>query len=346
MRKLGLGLMVTISISVLAGCGNGVATAPGAGLSNGIFGVRADGNTANAKGKKDLRGEHGMGGPGLPGLGVFSLPADLNLTAEQKTQIQEALKADKPVMPDKTAMEANRTAMEALRKEISDAFISENFDAVALKAKLDALKPAKPGNDEHITEEATRIVKIYNILTADQRQKITDKITEVSAKVPREMPVPPANIDPGKMEDEHINKIAASLGLTDDQKAKLKDALKPPSPPAQPDFQAEHDKRKAAAEALSTALKSGNVTVESISAVLKANAPTEIKHEEFNELDVLAKVHSILNADQRKKFIDSNKSFEFGPGGHRGYDFPGGPGGKPGMPFGPGRKGPGMPFRK
>jgi Spy/CpxP family protein refolding chaperone len=329
MKKLILGVMITLSFSTLTGCGNSF-TAPGQGFS-----LRAD----NASGKFGfMRGGKEMkGGPG----GIFGLTADLNLTADQKTQLEALRKENQPakVAPDKAEMEANRTAMEALRKAINDAFISDNFDATALKAKLDALKPAKPNIDDHINAEANMIIKTFNILTPEQRTTIENKLKEFDNLIPKNIPLPPADFDPAKMADLKITKLATELGLSDAQKTSLKEVLQPVTI-EKPDYAAEQAKRKAARDALFTALKAGNATVESIAAILKSNAP-EIKIQEGNELDQLAKIHAILNSDQRKKFIDLR--IGFGPVGHPGPEgpgfkgFKGGPGGH--QEFGgPGRR--------
>jgi Spy/CpxP family protein refolding chaperone len=332
-------LMLTFSLLSLAGCGN-IPIAPFA-PANG-YSIAADDATASDTGTaattKELRGPKGKGpggkGPeGKPGKGGpgggFGLPPELNLTAEQKTQLAE-LRPNPPAEVDKAAMDTNRTSMEALRKEINDAFISENFDVTALKAKVEALKPAKPDVDR-ATEDATRIVKTYNILTPEQRTILETKQAEMAAKVPPVKPTPSPEQEAAMVarESRKIDKLATDLRLSDDQKVRLEEVLEA-GKVDKPDFAADEAKRKATHDAINAELKSGNATIESVAAILKANAPTEIKNHEVDQLDRLAKIHDILNAEQRAIFIAKDK----GPGNPEGF----GPGGHPG-PGGPGFKG-------
>jgi Spy/CpxP family protein refolding chaperone len=348
-KVLKLSIMMTLSISALAGCS---ADIPGiqqavANLTSGKYSLantgdvsnnsgngQADENKSGGRGKPGKgpggKGGHGMG-PGGPGL-----PPDLNLTDAQKTELEKIREENKPAQPDQTKMEETKTAMEALKKEIDTAFISDTFDAASLKAKLDALKPPAP-DDSHFTSEANVIIKTYNILTAEQKQKLEDKAKEMANNVPKAMPSPPADFGSSKT-DQRLDKLATDLGLTDAQKASLKEAMQPPADAQKPDIQKMFEKMKVTQDAINTELKTGNASVDKIVAILKANAPEPPKNN--NGLERLTKIHDILNADQRKKFIELAPK---GPGlGGEGFGHPGH--GGPGAGFdGPGDRGFGGP---
>mgnify|MGYP001618221346 CR=1 FL=1 len=351
-KVLKLGVMMTLSISLLSGCASDIT---GLGqtvvsLASGKYSLADNGVTstndnqvADKKGGKPGKGgkgEHGKG-PGGPG-GGFRLPPDLNLTDAQKTELEKIREENKPVQPDKTKMEETKTAMDALKKEIDAAFVSDNFDVASLKAKLDSLKPPAP-DDTRFTAEANLIIKTYNILTAEQKQILEDKAKEMANKAPKEMPSPPSDFESSKT-DKHLDKLATDLGLSDAQKASLKEAMQPPVDAQKPDPQKMFEKMKATQDAINTELKTGNASVDKIVAILKANAPEHPKNN--NQLENLAKIHAVLNAEQRKKFIELGPKGP-GPGGvgfgHPGHGGPGfgGPGGK-GF-NGPGPKGGGFP---
>jgi Spy/CpxP family protein refolding chaperone len=311
-----MGIMITLSISALAGCAGNVATAPSGTASTSGFVLRADGTAASSASAQpgDFHGGKGMKGGRGGEHGLEGLSTNLNLTADQKTQLEALRQADKPANPP------DRTQMDAVRKAINDAFISDNFDAAALKAQADALKP-QANTDDRLKAEAGRIIKTYNILTPEQRTILETNQAAMAARVPTARPTPPAD-----QTNSRLDKLATALGLSDAQKASLAPIMQPPA--RTDDEAAEQAKRKAAQDAVNAELKTGNATVDSIVAILKANAPAADTNRP-NEIDRLAQIHAILNADQRTKFISLDKGFGFGPGGHGGHEGGhGGPGGK------------------
>ena len=328
------GLMITLSLITLAGC-NGSFPLTTSNVVDSSYSVAStDASVTNAlasttttqqnkvrpeKGDKKGGAPHGdKGGPGgKGGFGVFGFLGQLNLTAEQKTQLDAILQANKPAQPDQTKMEAQKTAMEALRKEIDAAFVSDTFDVTALKAKMDALRPVKD-DSARFSQEASVIVKVYALLTDEQKKTIETKLAEFAPKARTDRPV---EARPAK-DDGRFDKLATDLGLTDAQKTALKEAMQPPTDIVKPDPQTMFDKMKATQESILAELK-GSASVDKIAEILKSNAPEKVEAKHGNELDRLAKIHSILNADQRAKFIaNAPKS----PKGHEGKGDPQGGG--------------------
>jgi Spy/CpxP family protein refolding chaperone len=314
-----LAVLITLGMATLVSCSSNIPLDPGAGTLNvgtdGNFMLTADGDQvavmpSGETGNQEMK--KGPGGPHGHGPGGIGLPPELNLTDDQKKQLEALRQENKPPQPP------DRSNMDEGKKVVDAAFLSDSFDVSALQAKLDALRPS---DDEHLAFDANMLIKTYNILTQDQRDLLEKLQQDGAPKTPVARPTPSAE-DIAKMVEGHLAKITTLLSLDETQQAALKPLLQPPAPP---DFQADQEKRKATHDAINSELKSGNATVESVVAILKANRPAD---PHAGELDRLAKIHDILNADQRKTFLE--KGIGFGPGG-KGPEGPhGGPGGRPG----------------
>ncbi len=299
-KLLKVTLTLAFSTPFLIGCGKGPFKNPLGNMFRTSVLIKEKG-VANFK--HDMKGEHLM----PPGIG-FGFPPDLNLTADQKKQFEQIMQENRPPMPD-------LTKIEEVRKAIKEAFLADTFDTNALKSKLDSLKPDE---DARFKAEANIIIKGYNLLTSEQKQKLEAKQQEISKNSPFE-------------------KLVTDLKLSDSQKNSLKEAMKPSD--IKPDFAKDEEKRKASREAINAELKTGNASVDKIKEILKSSAPINDMATKQNEgLSRLAKIHDILNAEQRKTFIEKTPDAGFGPGlppGPPVMKHPPGPRHGKGHPFGP-----------
>lgn len=92
---------------------------------------------------------------------------DLNLTDAQKTSLK-ALADD--AMPDRTAMfDKMKTAKDSVLKELKSG--NPNIDNI--KA---ALKSAKPDFEANIDSKLDKLIQAHDILNAEQRQKLVDRL--------------------------------------------------------------------------------------------------------------------------------------------------------------------------
>ena len=303
------GLMITLSLMTLAGC-NG--SFPLLAVNDGNYSLASSKvTTANTQNVAGFQGGNGKEqGKGMPRpemnkpQGGGLLP-QLNLTTEQRSQIDTLLQANRPAQPDQAKMEVDRTAMDAVRKEIDTAFVSDNFDVASLKAKLEALKPAKPDDTARITQEANTIIKVYALLTDEQKKLAETKLAEFSANAPK---LPPVGFNQGQMmppppnNEKRFDQAAIDLNLTEAQKTAFAEVMQPPTNIVKPEPQVMFEKMKATQEAVLAELKTGSASADKIVAILKSNAPEKVEPKN-DELDRLAKLHTILNAEQRAKFI-------------------------------------------
>lgn len=119
------------------------------------------------KGERGGRGEHGMkGGP------LGHMLRDLDLTEEQRAQIDKALEASRP---DEADMEEKKEAFEAKRAEMKaqlESFASDSFDAKAFLARGDA----KHGPKAHFDHMISALSAVVPILTEAQRNTLADQL--------------------------------------------------------------------------------------------------------------------------------------------------------------------------
>lgn len=288
-------------------------------------------------GGKAGRGGHGgpggKGGFGIPGLAFWG--ADLNLTDAQKTQLQ-ALQTEA-----RSFMEANRPTAtpapedhaadhEAAQAAINAAFVSDNFDVTALQASLASLKPAAPAapSDAVLDFQADLMIRSYQILTAEQRSQIAERLAEHAAQAPAVRPSPPAD-----RANPMLERLTTTLSLSAEQQTELEAAFAAAF--ADREDKADHP---AEAQARQTQILALLNQASPDKAALKALLQPPIREQNAGSdprLAQLAILHGVLNAEQRELFISTQS--EMGPGG-RG---PGRPGmGHPGGGMGgPGRMG-------
>ena len=323
-KTLTTGLMIVLSAAVLSACGtDGALNAASLGGSDNAFSQLSleNGGAASMNGFRNKKQ-----GPGA-GFALGFL-GELNLSDDQKAEIQsimEAAKADQPKRPDNAERPAppDAAAVQAVQDKISAAFLSDSFDAEALHAEMESLRPAPAADrpDPAVIElaRAQQTLNIWNVLSAEQKATVTEKAAEFANKMAgmdAHRPGPPQGPE-GK-----LSQLSETLSLTAEQQAALTAAFEDhrPAAPEKPD-----------PEALITLLNSGSATAESIAAL--HTRPEKGVH---NPLSALAAIHSVLSAEQRQNFVDIGLLKQPGPGHQKdpaqGLRHPGGPGG----PGGPG----------
>lgn len=102
--------------------------------------------------------------------------AGLNLTEQQKTEIQKIIETRKNAVDAKTTDETDRLAN---RKALMDLALSEQFDEAKAKSLIGE-KNSK--NEERIIENLRTQNEIYKLLTPEQRTTLTKNIEERQAK--------------------------------------------------------------------------------------------------------------------------------------------------------------------
>lgn len=280
--------------------------------------------TLTASAQNGQVGRPGPGGPGgraqkgQPG-GPQDMFANLNLTAEQKT----ALDALKPEAQPSDASRPGESQMQAFKAKIDAAFLSDIFDAAALESELSA---NAPNHEAHLQAQAERMIKISQILTAEQKATLKQKQSEWEANMPEmKGPRPDQAAPDGKSPLDHLTQ---TLKLTDAQQVTLKASFEA-NKPALPDQAALQAQRKATQTAIDTELANASPSVDKIVALLKAGKPDIAPP---NKLSHLAQLHDVLTTEQRQAFVKAGLlAGPGGPGGHGPHDREGF-GGHPGMP--------------
>jgi Spy/CpxP family protein refolding chaperone len=124
----------------------------------------------NDKGKNRF----GKGGRhGRRGDGIFRLVKGLDLTDEQRSQI-DALRADRP---KRAGRMADREEMKQCRMRLLDSFAGESFDAAAVHCQKRADEDQIFGMNKHLENLSTLI----NILTEEQRRQLADRMDDLNS---------------------------------------------------------------------------------------------------------------------------------------------------------------------
>jgi protein CpxP len=127
------------------------------------------------------QGRHGYGGPGG---GFHHMLKQLDLTADQHTQVKAIFEKEKPTLqPLMQQMRQNHTAMSALEA-------SGTFD----EAKTRALATQSSQTMVELQVEHARIKsEIMQILTPDQKAKLAQIEANHAARMSQQAPAPPAD---------------------------------------------------------------------------------------------------------------------------------------------------------
>jgi Spy/CpxP family protein refolding chaperone len=115
----------------------------------------------------------GWGGHGMKGGPLGHMLRDLDLSAEQRAQIDKALEANRPSEAD---MEEKKEGFEAKRAEMKarmESFAADNFDAKAFVAG--GAKEGK-GPKAHLDRMVTSLAAVLPILTPAQRSSLADQL--------------------------------------------------------------------------------------------------------------------------------------------------------------------------
>lgn len=214
----------------------------------------------------------------------------LNLTTEQQDQILQLRQDTMPQEIDSSKMDQVKTA-------IKESFSLDTFSSADLKTKLSTLSLI---TDVNLDTQADIILKTYNILTTEQQNLLDGS----SMMLFNSRPQGSFRIN---LRSETIETLSSSLYLTAEQKTSLESIMQP-SDMAPPNFENN--------DSLITELKTGKATKESIANILKTSNSSIIQE---SELDMLSKIHALLNSEQRTKFIDT---IDFNAGGPNGMPMP------------------------
>lgn len=217
-KTLTTGLMMVLSAAILSACGtDGAINAASLGGSDNTFSqlsLKNNGAASNVKGFRSKMGAQKEGPQGAgpnAGLGLgfaFGSFSELNLTDAQKAEIQsimEAAKANQPKRPTAAERPAapDAAAAQAAQAKISAAFLSDSFDATALHAELESLRPQGDNKrpDPAVMElaRAQQTLDIWNVLSAEQKATVSTKAAEFASKMAEmeaNRPAAPAKPDP------------------------------------------------------------------------------------------------------------------------------------------------------
>lgn len=124
---------------------------------------------------KKHHGKHGKHGKKAEGSKKTAF-ASLDLTADQKAQIEAKMKANKPAQKTEAEREAMKAKFVAMKKERSErlqTFASDQFDVAAFLARPEGAQPKmeKPAR-------MSKLAIIVPILTPEQREKLALKIEQ------------------------------------------------------------------------------------------------------------------------------------------------------------------------
>jgi Spy/CpxP family protein refolding chaperone len=332
--KLKASLMVMLSVSALTltACGS-LPSAVTASItpadSLGLTTLSANGTASDtASARAGLRpeggpgGERGVKGHGGPGFGFINPQAlaSLNLTAEQKTQIQAVMaeaktfmEANKPT--DTTAQASDQATHEAARAAFEAAFISDNFDPSTLTAN----RPARPTPSEAMLDfQVDQMIKLHDILTAEQRAQLAAADTTATTQ-----PSPPA--DATSRETARLDQLASNLSLTDTQKSQIQAIFTAEATARQTEMTTRRSAMEAEKAQYKALLVQDTVDRAALKALIQARSSAEPN--QSAQADQLVQIHAILTTEQRAKWLEQDKGRggQGGPGGQNA-----GPGGKAG----------------
>lgn len=278
LRKLSLSaLALGVSLSLFS-CAGQLPNADGLETDS-AFGLLADNDGA---GHARHFGHKGMGGPMM---GMFM--KDLNLSAEQKAQFKALFEQAKAQHQD----QGNREKFKTVRETIKTAFLSEHFDAAALRAQLQQNLPAA---GRMIPEMASNLVKAWQILTPEQQNKVVTRLEQMAAKM-QEFQQKAAQQPP---KGDHLQKLAEQLQITPEQKARLQALWQS----GQGTRTERMQNIKAVKDQVLAELKSGNPSADKIAALITPLAQNA--HQGMGgQLDKLAALHDILTPAQRQQLV-------------------------------------------
>ncbi|MFN8671936.1 MAG: Spy/CpxP family protein refolding chaperone [Candidatus Sericytochromatia bacterium] len=222
---------------------------------------------------------------------------ELNLTEEQKSKINELRKEAF------SRIEDIHNKNKGLRDNLKNAFLADNMDKSNLEENFKNIKAEHEKNIDFFVEH---IIKVSKVLTKEQKDKISSKISTMQEKMSkfhdnnffnkfREEHKP----DPAKM----ISKMKSELNLTNEQETKLKEVFAKKIV----DPKVRFENIKDAFNKIHAELKSENPDPEKIKSVI--NDKKKLFEEHKSEmLDRIVSVHDILTTEQRKNLVSKLES--------------------------------------
>jgi Spy/CpxP family protein refolding chaperone len=288
MKTLSPLLGLAIVVASLTGCNASLATSTTTGLTTNQADTTGDGDLIFGPGAQAGGGM--PGGMGGPGGGLSQYLADLDLTADQQTQIDAV---DAQAQPG--AGQAPPSAPSA-GTDLVAVLTADTLDVAALRTALTqaSAMPAGMGGDRQVsTAEA-----YYAILTAAQRAALATQLEAATSAQPAGMPAggqPPAG-GPGSLDVTALQLTSLQQAAWDAYQAKAGTAQAAPRDPG------------AQNAALAAYFKSGDA--DALEAAFADGASTSFPIDEF-----IAFAGS-LSAEQRQTaFADGVPGLFGGPGG-------------------------------
>lgn len=288
-KLLGLALAAGLTLTA-AGCAGNMPNSDVLAAEG--FGLLGDGNDGEMAPGGGHRGHHG----GKGGFGLFGGPMmgmmmkDLNLSDAQKAEFKALFEAAKA-----KHQQGARPDMKAMHAKLKTAFLSDSFDANALRSELQAKAPDPAAMTGQMAEN---IVKAWKILTPEQQTKVLAGLDKMEQRMEgfRQKHTQAANGDhPGA---QHLKMLAEKLQLTADQQSKLQELWQSGKPNREEHLQA----MRAVKQQVVAELKGGNPSAERISALI---APMAAKGRQGmgGHLDKMAAVHAVLTPAQRAQLV-------------------------------------------
>lgn len=214
---------------------------------------------------------------------LMGMLQDLNLSAEQQIQLK--------------ALYSNRqqkaAGMKTMQEQLKTAFISDRFDAAALKQQLQ-----RQPQDDSAQEMAEKTLKAWQILTPEQRVQVEARLQKMAEKMAQKIQRSTARAEKNANEarSRKLPRHLAALNLTEAQQEQLKASWSAKNPVQGQSREA----LKNTAIQILAALKSGQATPESLAPLMPA---TQMQQGAEQMIDRMAALHQVLTPAQRQQMV-------------------------------------------
>lgn len=214
---------------------------------------------------------------------LMGMLQDLNLSADQQTQLK-ALYGNRP---------QKAVQMKTLQEQLKTAFVSDSFDAAALKQQLQ-----RQSQGDSARQMAEKTLKTWQILTPEQREQVEARLQKMTEKMGHKTQKAAARAEKNRTEarSRPLPRHLAALNLTEAQQAQLK-ARWAEKKPAQD--QNREVLKKTSGQILG-ALKSGQATPESLAPLMPV---AQMQRGALQMIDQMATLHQILTPAQRQQMV-------------------------------------------
>lgn len=260
-----------------------------------------DSSALAADNDSDMRAEKGHGfGPGKARMhqhmGRFL--KSLNLSPEQKEQLKALRQEARSEFQNKSESRGQ------LKQIMKDAFLSSQFDPTAVKNQISPLIAAQKTNRSQ--KMAQKMVQVYAILTPEQRQQLVAQLNQMEEKMKTFEQLPFADKllkFHAKGPGQRLEKMATELGLSEAQKTQFQVLVAA----SQPQRSAQFKQFSSVKQQLVTLFQSGTPSPEQVQKVLEQGM-TDLEGQMEQRLQMVAKVHQILTAEQRSALVEKLES--------------------------------------